>query len=181
MKLKKRSYFIYNIFIHHLVYPHFLEQYTISTFSDSNNFARSGRKILGGKKKKKRIRAAKVRLGSRAVIRKSREEVPREERKRRGNDRDTEYACFLFKGFIALSIHPFIRSTRAHPTLQDTSRLSSRVPHAPLLPPLLSRRFFLFSHFPLLPPRPSTALFVADYSFQEFFIRLYFDNIFANE
>lgn len=132
-------------------------------------------------KKKKRIRAAKIRLGSRAVIRKSREEVPREERKRRGNDRDTEYACFLFKGFIALSIHPFIRSTRAHPTLQDTSRLSSRVPHAPLLPPLLSRRFFLFSHFPSLPPRPSTALFVADYSFQEFFTRLYFDNIFANK
>lgn len=67
-------------------------------------------------------------------------------------------------------VHPF-HSSPSH-TPGYTSRLSSRVPHAPLLPPLLSRRFFLFSPLPVASrDLRRTALFVADYSSQQFLTR----------
>lgn len=37
-----------------------------------------------------------------------------------------QYACFLFKGFIALSIQSFIRSTPAHPTSESIASILSR-------------------------------------------------------
>lgn len=67
-------------------------------------------------------------------------------------------------------VHPF-HSSPSH-TPGYTSRLSSRVPHAPLLPPLLSRRFFLFSPLPVASrDLRRTAIFVADYSSQQFLTR----------
>lgn len=67
-------------------------------------------------------------------------------------------------------VHPF-HSSPSH-TPGYTSRLSSRVPHAPLLSPLLSRRFFLFSPLPVASrDLRRTALFVADYSSQQFLTR----------
>lgn len=73
-------------------------------------------------------------------------EPPRGKRKRRGNDRHCTARCGSThaSSWKVSSRYPSSRSSvPLQPIpLQDPSRLSSRVPHALLLPPLLSRRFF---------------------------------------